>query len=94
MLMVSFQQSLHYDDEVFEDPHTFRHDRFLNADGTEKTKFYKNGKLLKQYVMPFGMGIRSVESRTMVLLFRANSKSAPFWRWHGCGKIFSSLWQG
>ncbi|CAI5789185.1 7-alpha-hydroxycholest-4-en-3-one 12-alpha-hydroxylase-like [Podarcis lilfordi] len=46
---------LHMDPEIYPDPHTFKYDRFLNPDGT-KREFYKNGKKLKQYTMPFGGG--------------------------------------
>ncbi|XP_028606962.2 7-alpha-hydroxycholest-4-en-3-one 12-alpha-hydroxylase-like [Podarcis muralis] len=46
---------LHMDPEIHPDPHRFKYDRFLNPDGT-KREFYKNGKKLKQYTMPFGGG--------------------------------------
>ena len=55
--MVSFQL-LHFDEELYPEPYKFKYDRFLNKDGTEKTVFYKNGKQLKQYIQPFGMGMR------------------------------------
>lgn len=35
----------------------FKYNRFLNADGTEKTDFYKRGEKLKNYTMPWGAGI-------------------------------------
>ncbi|XP_062997499.1 prostacyclin synthase [Elgaria multicarinata webbii] len=45
------------DPEIYEEPEKFKYDRFLNADGTEKTDFYKGGKKLKYYTMPWGAGL-------------------------------------
>uniref|UniRef100_A0ACB8FVP1 Uncharacterized protein n=1 Tax=Sphaerodactylus townsendi TaxID=933632 RepID=A0ACB8FVP1_9SAUR len=47
--------SLQMDPEIYPDPQTFKHDRFVNPDGTKK-EFYKNGEKLKYYNMPFGAG--------------------------------------
>ncbi|XP_029468583.1 prostacyclin synthase isoform X2 [Rhinatrema bivittatum] len=44
------------DSEVYEDPKKFKYDRFLNPDGTNKEDFYKGGKKLKNYNMPWGAG--------------------------------------
>ncbi|XP_030067328.1 prostacyclin synthase [Microcaecilia unicolor] len=44
------------DSEVYEDPEKFKYDRFLNADHTKKEDFYKGGKKLKYYNMPWGAG--------------------------------------
>uniref|UniRef100_A0A4W3IRP0 Prostacyclin synthase n=1 Tax=Callorhinchus milii TaxID=7868 RepID=A0A4W3IRP0_CALMI len=44
------------DPEIYEEPEKFKYDRFLNADGTEKKNFFKNGKQLKYYNMPWGGG--------------------------------------
>lgn len=35
---------------------TYRYDRFLNEDGSVKRDFYKGGKRLKYYTMPWGAG--------------------------------------
>ncbi|XP_060103951.1 5-beta-cholestane-3-alpha,7-alpha-diol 12-alpha-hydroxylase-like [Heteronotia binoei] len=43
------------DPEVYPDPLTFRYDRFLNSNGLVKN-FYKSGKKLKYYNVPFGIG--------------------------------------
>ncbi|XP_065438679.1 5-beta-cholestane-3-alpha,7-alpha-diol 12-alpha-hydroxylase-like [Chrysemys picta bellii] len=43
------------DPEVHPEPHTFKYNRFLNQDGTKKY-FYKNGKKLKYFNMPWGAG--------------------------------------
>ncbi|XP_062337920.1 5-beta-cholestane-3-alpha,7-alpha-diol 12-alpha-hydroxylase-like [Osmerus eperlanus] len=45
------------DPEVHPDPHTFKYDRFLTSDGSKKTDFYKGGKKLKFYNMPWGAGV-------------------------------------
>uniref|UniRef100_A0A8C8SHD8 Prostacyclin synthase n=1 Tax=Pelusios castaneus TaxID=367368 RepID=A0A8C8SHD8_9SAUR len=47
------------DSEIYEDPEKFKYDRFLNADNTEKRDFYKGGKRLKYYNMPWGAGINT-----------------------------------
>ncbi|KAI7810256.1 5-beta-cholestane-3-alpha,7-alpha-diol 12-alpha-hydroxylase-like [Triplophysa rosa] len=48
--------ALHIDPAVHPDPHTFKYDRFLTPDGSKKTSFYKDGKKLKYYTMPWGAG--------------------------------------
>ncbi|KAM4727831.1 cytochrome P450 7B1 isoform 2-T2 [Anableps anableps] len=50
-----YPQSLHLDPEIYEDPQTFRFDRFMQ-DGREKTDFSKDGQKLRYYLMPFGSG--------------------------------------
>ncbi|XP_066271399.1 cytochrome P450 7A1-like [Branchiostoma lanceolatum] len=50
-----FPQIVHMDPEVYEDPETFKYDRYLD-NGKEKTTFYKNGKKLRHYLIPFGIG--------------------------------------
>ncbi|XP_070701831.1 cytochrome P450 7B1 [Pempheris klunzingeri] len=50
-----YPQSMHMDPEIYEDPQTFRLDRYIQ-DGREKTDFYKDGQKLKYYRMPFGSG--------------------------------------
>ncbi|XP_060692344.1 prostacyclin synthase [Hemiscyllium ocellatum] len=44
------------DPEIYEDSENFKYDRFLNPDGTKKTDFFKGGKQLKYYNMPWGAG--------------------------------------
>lgn len=50
-----YPQTLHLDPEVYDQPQTFRFDRFVQ-DGREKTDFCKDGKKLRYYLMPFGSG--------------------------------------
>ncbi|XP_007894899.1 cytochrome P450 7A1 [Callorhinchus milii] len=51
-----YPQLLHLDPEIYEDPHEFKYNRFLDENGKDKTTFYKNGRKLKYYLMPFGSG--------------------------------------
>ncbi|KAM5157764.1 7-alpha-hydroxycholest-4-en-3-one 12-alpha-hydroxylase [Mantella aurantiaca] len=44
------------DPEVHPEPEKFKYNRFLNEDGSKKTEFYKNGKRLKYFTMPWGAG--------------------------------------
>ncbi|XP_063781145.1 7-alpha-hydroxycholest-4-en-3-one 12-alpha-hydroxylase-like [Pseudophryne corroboree] len=44
------------DPEVHPEPEKFKYNRFLNDDGTKKNDFYKNGKRLKFFTMPWGAG--------------------------------------
>lgn len=55
-IIAMFPQSVHFDPEIYEDPTSFRFDRFLDDSGNEKTDFYKSGQRLKHFLMPFGSG--------------------------------------
>lgn len=55
--------SVQMDPEVHPDPHTFKYDRFLTADGGKKTDFYKGGKKVKYYNMPWGAGVSMCPGR-------------------------------
>ncbi|XP_068568272.1 prostacyclin synthase [Cebidichthys violaceus] len=44
------------DPQIHREPQTFKYDRFLNDDMTVKDRFYKDGKMLKYYTMPWGAG--------------------------------------
>ncbi|NXV41938.1 CP8B1 hydroxylase, partial [Uria aalge] len=48
--------SVQMNPEIHPEPHEFRYDRFVNPDGTKKD-FYKNGKRLKYFNMPWGAGV-------------------------------------
>ncbi|XP_047446370.1 cytochrome P450 7B1 [Mugil cephalus] len=54
-IIALYPQSMHLDPEIYEDPQTFRFDRYVQ-DGAQKSDFYKNGQRLKYYLMPFGSG--------------------------------------
>ncbi|XP_030276987.1 prostacyclin synthase-like [Sparus aurata] len=44
------------DPEIHQEPQKFKYDRFLNKDGSAKRDFYKGGRRLKYYTMPWGAG--------------------------------------
>ncbi|XP_016831098.1 prostacyclin synthase [Cricetulus griseus] len=44
------------DPEIYTEPEVFKYNRFLNPDGSEKKDFYKDGKRLKNYTLPWGAG--------------------------------------
>ncbi|KAJ8378973.1 hypothetical protein AAFF_G00232670 [Aldrovandia affinis] len=49
-------ESPEMDPEIHQEPEKFKYDRFLKADGTAKTDFFKCGRRLKYYTMPWGAG--------------------------------------
>ncbi|XP_053723581.1 prostacyclin synthase isoform X1 [Synchiropus splendidus] len=44
------------DPHIHQDPQEFKYDRFLNEDLTMKDEFYKEGRRLKYFTMPWGAG--------------------------------------
>ncbi|KAL3978213.1 calpain-1 [Sarotherodon galilaeus] len=44
------------DPEIYHEPQKYKYDRFLREDGSVKKDFYKGGKRLKYYTMPWGAG--------------------------------------
>ncbi|XP_010007498.1 PREDICTED: 5-beta-cholestane-3-alpha,7-alpha-diol 12-alpha-hydroxylase [Nestor notabilis] len=48
--------SVQMNPEIHPEPHEFKYDRFINPDGTKKY-FYRNGKRLKYFNMPWGAGV-------------------------------------
>ncbi|XP_066539218.1 cytochrome P450 7A1 [Hoplias malabaricus] len=58
-----YPQILHLDPEIYEDPLTYKYDRYLNENGQEKTSFYKGGRKLHYYYMPFGSGVSKCPGR-------------------------------
>lgn len=57
-----FPPMIHNDPEVFDAPKDFRFDRFVE-DGKKKTTFFKGGKKLKSYIIPFGLGTSKCPGR-------------------------------
>ncbi|XP_018419692.1 PREDICTED: cholesterol 7-alpha-monooxygenase [Nanorana parkeri] len=55
-IVALYPQTVHLDPEIYEDPMTFKYDRYLDENGKEKTNFYLRGKKLKYYYIPFGSG--------------------------------------
>ncbi|XP_056149178.1 cytochrome P450 7A1 [Lampris incognitus] len=54
---------LHYDPEIYEDPYEYKYDRFVDDKGQEKTTFYRGGRRLRYYYMPFGSGVTKCPGR-------------------------------
>ncbi|KAM6214533.1 cytochrome P450 7B1 [Rhynchocyon petersi] len=61
-IVAIFPPVLHKDPEIFDAPEEFRYDRFVE-DGKKKTTFFKGGKKLNHYVMPFGSGASKCPGR-------------------------------
>lgn len=55
------------DPEIHPEPNTFKYDRFLNPNGTRKTDFYKGGKKIHHYTMPWGAGVSICPGRFFAL---------------------------
>uniref|UniRef100_H2YXF2 Uncharacterized protein n=1 Tax=Ciona savignyi TaxID=51511 RepID=H2YXF2_CIOSA len=53
----------HKDPEIYSNPEVFKYDRFLNEDGSLKTDFYKNGKVVRFALQPFGSGLSKCPGR-------------------------------
>ncbi|MFT6396193.1 MAG: cytochrome P450 [Bradymonadia bacterium] len=51
-----YPQMTHHDDAIYDDPTSFRFDRFLE-DGKPKRLFMRNGERVRHYLMPFGGGV-------------------------------------
>nr|XP_005510676.2 5-beta-cholestane-3-alpha,7-alpha-diol 12-alpha-hydroxylase [Columba livia] len=58
--------SVQMNPEIHSEPHEFKYDRFVNPDGTKK-EFYKNGKRLKYFNMPWGAGVSICPGRFFAL---------------------------
>ncbi|KAM4588886.1 prostacyclin synthase isoform 1-T1 [Odontesthes bonariensis] len=51
------------DPQIHQEPQMFKYDRFLNEDKTVKDAFYKDGKRLKYYTLPWGAGRNSCPAK-------------------------------
>ncbi|XP_078543368.1 cytochrome P450 7B1 [Lissotriton helveticus] len=61
-MLALFPPTLHTDPEVYSDPEVYKFDRFVE-NGAKKISFYKRGKKLKYYLMPFGSGVSKCPGR-------------------------------
>ncbi|XP_063306485.1 cytochrome P450 7A1-like [Pelobates fuscus] len=55
-IVAFYPQMVHLDPDVYEDPLTFKYDRYIDENLKEKTDFQLNGRKLKYYYLPFGTG--------------------------------------
>ncbi|KAL2085296.1 hypothetical protein ACEWY4_018616 [Coilia grayii] len=58
-----YPQLIHMDPEIYPSPTEFQFDRFLDEAGQRKSEFYKNGRRLKHYLVPFGSGASECPGR-------------------------------
>ncbi|XP_006868834.1 PREDICTED: 5-beta-cholestane-3-alpha,7-alpha-diol 12-alpha-hydroxylase-like [Chrysochloris asiatica] len=59
--------SVQMDPDIHPEPTVFKYDRFLNPDGTRKVDFYKEGKKIHYYNMPWGAGVSICPGRFFAL---------------------------
>lgn len=59
--------SVHMDPDIHPEPTAFKFDRFLKPDGTRKVDFYKSGKKIPHYNMPWGSGVSMCPGRFFAL---------------------------
>ncbi|XP_008106726.2 cytochrome P450 7B1 [Anolis carolinensis] len=57
-----YPPTLHMDPEVYQDPEQYKFDRYIE-NKKNKTAFYKQGKKLKYFLMPFGSGVSKCPGR-------------------------------
>uniref|UniRef100_A0A4W4HNH1 Prostacyclin synthase n=1 Tax=Electrophorus electricus TaxID=8005 RepID=A0A4W4HNH1_ELEEL len=72
------------DPDIHHEPEKFKYDRFLKADGSVKRDFFKGGRRLKYYTMPWGAGtnacvgkpfaIQSIRQFVFLVLFHLDMK--------------------
>lgn len=59
--------SVHMDPDIHPEPTAFKYDRFLNPNGSRKVNFYKAGKKIHHYTMPWGSGVSICPGRFLAL---------------------------
>nr|XP_060494409.1 5-beta-cholestane-3-alpha,7-alpha-diol 12-alpha-hydroxylase [Panthera onca]XP_060494410.1 5-beta-cholestane-3-alpha,7-alpha-diol 12-alpha-hydroxylase [Panthera onca] len=59
--------SVHMDPDIHPEPTAFKYDRFLNPNGSRKVDFYKSGKKIHHYTMPWGSGVSICPGRFFAL---------------------------
>ncbi|KAI5932126.1 7-alpha-hydroxycholest-4-en-3-one 12-alpha-hydroxylase [Manis javanica] len=59
--------SVHLDPDIHPEPTAFKYDRFLNPNGSRKVDFYKAGKKVHHYTMPWGSGVSICPGRFLAI---------------------------
>ncbi len=60
-MIMAFPNSMHMDEEIFENPETFQYDRFLDPDALTK-----HGTKLSSHLRPFGGGVHMCPGRKFI----------------------------
>ncbi|KAA0723864.1 Cholesterol 7-alpha-monooxygenase [Triplophysa tibetana] len=58
-----YPQLIHLDPDIYLDPTEFKYNRFLDEQGERKSSFFKNGRRLKHFLVPFGSGVSECPGR-------------------------------
>ncbi|XP_032716943.1 5-beta-cholestane-3-alpha,7-alpha-diol 12-alpha-hydroxylase [Lontra canadensis] len=59
--------SVHMDPDIHPEPTAFKYDRFLDSSGSRKVDFYKAGKKIHHYTMPWGSGVSICPGRFLAI---------------------------
>ncbi|XP_056128333.1 cytochrome P450 7A1 [Rhinichthys klamathensis goyatoka] len=76
-----YPQLIHMDPEIYADPTEFRFGRFLDENGQRKTHFFRNGRRLKHFLMPFGSGASECPGRFFALHEIKQFLAVTLWRY-------------
>ncbi|KAM9501142.1 cytochrome P450 7A1 isoform 1-T1 [Clarias gariepinus] len=58
-----YPRLIHLDPDIYPNPLEFKYDRFLDEEGQRQSQFFKNGRQLKHYLVPFGSGASKCPGR-------------------------------
>ncbi|XP_051577204.1 cytochrome P450 7A1-like [Myxocyprinus asiaticus] len=58
-----YPQLIHMDPDIYPNPTEFKYDRFLDEAGQRKSHFFKNGRRVKHFLVPFGSGASECPGR-------------------------------
>ncbi|XP_067304146.1 cytochrome P450 7A1 [Pseudorasbora parva] len=75
-----YPQLIHLDPDIYPNPTEFRYDRFLDENGQRRSCFFKNGRRLKHFLMPFGSGVSECPGRFFAVLEIKQFLALTLWR--------------
>ncbi|XP_046708582.1 cytochrome P450 7A1 isoform X2 [Silurus meridionalis] len=58
-----YPRLIHLDPDIYPNPMEFMYNRFLDKNGERRSQFYKNGRQVKHYLVPFGSGASECPGR-------------------------------
>ncbi|XP_067256381.1 cytochrome P450 7A1 [Chanodichthys erythropterus] len=76
-----YPQLIHLDPEIYPDPTEFKYDRFLDERGQRKSHFFKSGRRLKHFLMPFGSGVSECPGRFFAVHEIKQFLALTLWRY-------------